>query len=257
MGMTFYPDRHHPVFFLEDALRALGADVEFNHRDERTLGCWGLIVNGKPMVWLIDNRHPHEAAKEDPAARELLARGALVCHAQKPDMERVGGYWLPLAATPGYRPMDTDKQFDVAFVGYVRDAARSTMLADIASRYTLSVGEGLFGDEAVRMYNEARVGVNIPTGYGAADAYDSMNMRLPEIASCGIPPVTSHEAYLEELGFVDGLTCFTYSDATGLLNAIGRAVNHPEVGLSALKLIQSKHTYFHRAQTVLDWLGVV
>jgi len=80
-----YPDLHHPCYFLEDALTKLGADARVV-RDETTLGCWGLLVNGKLMVWLIDNRHPHEALTEDPAAKHLLERGVLVCHAQKPDL---------------------------------------------------------------------------------------------------------------------------------------------------------------------------
>ena len=41
-----YPDRHHPCFFLEDALVKLGADAKVV-RDNTTLGCWGLTINGK------------------------------------------------------------------------------------------------------------------------------------------------------------------------------------------------------------------
>lgn len=253
--MTFYPERHHPVFFLEDALRALGADVEFNHRDERTLGCWGLIVNGKPMVWLIDNRHEHERVTEDPAAKELLARGALVCHAQKPDMERVGGKWLPLAATPGYRPMNREKLYDAAFVGYVRDAGRATLLADIASRYTLSVNAGLFGDHAVEAYNMARCGVNIPTGYGQADAYDSANMRFFEVMACGIPLVTPFENYLYDLGVIANIDYVAYHAPGDLLDAVSYALQHPEIGDTGRRLVESRHTYAHRAQQVLEWLS--
>src|SRR5260221_13131475 len=96
--MSSYPNRHHPCYFLEDALTALGAEAKVI-RDVRTDGCWGLVIDDKTMVWLIDNRHAHEALTEDSAAADLLARGVLVCHAQKPDAERVGGKWLPLAGT--------------------------------------------------------------------------------------------------------------------------------------------------------------
>ena len=275
--MTYYPDEHHPIFFLRDALRALGAEAEFNHRDERTLGCWGLIVNGKPMVWLIDNRHPHEAAKEDPAARELLARGVLVCHAQKPDMERVGGKWLPLAATPGYKPFEPrtitlksnsdsrevqvtehDKWYDVGFVGYIRDTGRSMLFADIGARYSLNTGEGLFGRNAVEAYWFSRIGVNIPTGYGAPDCYD-INMRVFEIMATGVPLVTNTLPELAELGITHADTAMLYDSPDHLIWLIGKLLEHPdkanEMGNKASQLVQEHHTYRHRAEQVLEWLN--
>jgi hypothetical protein len=240
------------VFFLEDALHDLGASVLFA-RDERTLGCWGLIVNGKTMVYLIDNRHPHEAAKEDPAAKELLARGALVCHAQKRDAERVGGKWLPLAVSPGYSFKPATAQWDVAFVGMIRDAQRAVILTDVASRYSLCVGENVFGENAVQMYREARAGLNIPTGYGTPQCYD-INMRVLEILATGTPLVTNWLPELAALGLVDGETCVTYRKPQDILTAIELAKLRPEIGFKGKRLAEEKHTYRHRAEQVLQWL---
>ncbi len=259
--MSAYPDRHHPVFFLQDALTALGADAVFNGRDSRTEGCWGLIVNGKPMVWLIDNRHSHEAEKEDPAAKRLLDAGALVCHAQKPDMERVGGRWLPLAVTPGYGvPMLPRGIFvhDVGFVGYVRDTARMQMLTHVARHFRLSILQGEFGDQAVMNYIQSAVGLNIPTGYGAPDAYDSANMRCFEILATGTPLVTPHESYLMELGLQDSANCLTYKNGDDLLMVIRKAVDNPDwsarIGREGAKRAAERHTYEARARQVLEWL---
>lgn len=255
----FYPDRHHPVFFLVDALNALGAKAEFV-KDDRTLGCWGATVNGKTMVRLIDNRHPHEALTEDPAAAELLRRGVLVCHAQRPDMERVGGKWLPLAVTPGYRLPDkpAEKLCDVALVGYIRDAGRQSMLLHVARHFKLSAYQGVFGDDAVDAYWSAKVGLNVPTGYGQADAYDSWNMRAPEILATGTPLVTSHEDYLADLGLVSWENCLTYRDADSLIVAIRGTLDDPAqlaaIGQAGAKLAQERHTYAHRAAQVLEWL---
>ena len=252
----FYPDRHHPVFFLEDELRKAGAEVEFNHRDARTLGCWGLIVNGTPLVWLIDNRWPHEAEKEDPAAAELLKRGALVCCAQKRDAVRVGGRWLPLAASPEYLeptpPMPV--VYDATFVGYIRDNGRGKLLSLLASHYITCIQQGVFGVSAVTAYQQARCGVNVPTRFGEELAYD-IPMRVFEIAATGTPLVTNYLPELAELGFVDAQTCFTYRDDSGLLKAINKVIATEGIGAAGRALVLERHTYVHRARQVLDWLN--
>lgn len=258
--MTSYPDRHHPVFFLQDALTALGADAVFNGRDARTEGTWGLIINGKPMAWLVDNRHLHEREKEDPAAAALLARGALVMCAQRPDAERVGAKWLPLGVTPGYRmPVSaSNKAADVAMVGYVRDMSRARLLTDVAAHFTLCTYQGIFGETAVEAYWTARVGLNIPTQWGEPNSWDSANMRCFEILATGTPLVTPHEDYLAVLGLEDGITCLTYRTADEMLSAIRRLVDNAElaaqIGANGAKLAAERHSYEARARQVLEWL---
>ena len=253
--MTFYPDRHHPCYFLEDALRELGAEAQVI-RNADTLNCWGLTVNEKRMIWLVDNRWPHERVTEDPAARELMQRGVLVCHAQKPDAARVGGYWLPLAATPGYQPLTAPKRFDVAFVGYIRDDNRAAVLSDVASRFSLSLAKGVFGLNAVRTYCEARVGLNVPTRYGDPNAYDSANMRCFEVLATGIPLVTAREDYLLELGIIAGQTAALYENAGHVLEAVEYALDNADrLGAAGRQLVAERHTYQQRAQTVLGWLN--
>lgn len=257
--MSDYPPRHHPCFMLEDALTALGAEAQVV-RDERTEGCWGLIVNGKRMVWLIDNRHPHEAQHEDPAAQRLLDAGVLVCHAQKPDMERVGGRWLPLAVTPGYRlPVAPfGKLYDVGFVGYVRDMRRHEVMLNVARHFTNWIGGPVFGDDAVSIYWISRIGLNVPTNYGAPDAYDSANMRLFEILATGAPLVTPYEPYLKELGLQSGINYLAYTDTNHLITTIDSFLKTPDllemIGTNGADLATARHTYRHRAEQVLAWL---
>lgn len=250
-----YPDRHHPVYFLQDALLECGVQAVFA-RDERTHNCYGLIFpdfGSRVMVWLIDNRWMHEREHEDPAAARLLDEGALVCHAQKLDQERVGGHWLPLATTPGYRYIKMPRLHDVAFVGYVRDMQRANVLLDVAASWKVSIGQRLFGDDAVRTYCGARCGINIPTRYGDPLAYD-INMRVFEIAACGIPLVTNQVSGLTELGFVDGETCFTYGKHRTPSEAVAIATQHLEIGRHGRELAGEQHTYQHRAEQVMQWL---
>lgn len=253
-----YPDKHHPVYFLQSALQALGADAQFA-KDQRTLGCWGLIVSGRPMVWLIDNRWPHERRQEDPATAELLKRGALVCHAQKRDQQRVGGHWLPLAVTPGYSPAKRPKITDVAFVGYMRDLQRVSILADVGAHFSLSRTNGVFNEAAADTYRMARVGLNVPTHYGDANAYDTMNMRCFEIPATGTPLVTSYEPELLEQGFDPDVNCIVYHSSSDVIPQIKHLLDNPElaeaVGQAGSELVMSQHTYAQRAKQVLEWLA--
>ncbi len=252
-----YPPEHHPVFFLRDALHTLGVDAVFNGRDERTLGCWGLIVEGKPFVWLIDNRWPHEAEHEDPAALELIKRGVLVTCAQLPDADRVGAKWLPLAITPGYRFEPRAKVFDVGFIGYVRDNNRAEMLRLVASRYTTAFSQGCFGDSAVSDYWQSKVGLNVPTDYGNPLAYD-INMRVFEILATGAVLVTNWLPALHatELGIITDEHCVTYCNPNELPDAIAHAIRHPEIGVAGMELALQKHTYADRAKQVMQWLAL-
>jgi glycosyltransferase involved in cell wall biosynthesis len=253
--VSYYPDRWHPCYFLADALTAMGAHAEVI-RNADTLNCWGLRVNGKLMVWLIDNRHEWEKKNEDPAAQELLSRGVLVCHAQLPDCERVGGKWLPLAASPGFRPLPSvSKRYDVVMVGYIRDPMRAMLLADIAGRFNLGLAQGLFGENAVSMYNAGRCGVNIPTHWGEETSYDSANMRLFEVLACGIPLVTPYEPYMSALGLEEGKTAFFYRNRYDLPQAVDCALQCPDVGEAGRVLVEARHTYEARARQVLEWLA--
>lgn len=258
----YYPDRHHPIFFLQDALKKLGVEAEYNKRDGRTEGCWGLIVHDRPVVWLIDNRWMHERAVEDPAAQRLITRGALVMCAQKPDAERIGARWLPLAVTPGYEPphpLHASKEFDVGFVGYVRDAERQEVLTYVSRYFKACCQENVFGERAVAIYQKARIGLNVPTRIGTPLAYDSANMRCFEVLATGTPLLTKYEPYLAELGLVNGTTCYTYDTAREVGDRVrelllSRALING-VGANGAQLALTKHTYEQRAKQVLEWLS--
>lgn len=257
--MSYYPDRHHPVFFLENALRAEGADVSFAGRGPQTDNCWGLVVNGRVVVYLIDNRWLHERQHEDAAARRLLEQGALVCHAQRPDQERVGGEWLPLAVTPGYAPpaAPVEKLYDVGFVGYVRDAWREAMLRACMARFRTSIAQGVFGVGAVHTYHTARVGLNVPTNYGDPLAYD-VPMRVPEVLATGTPLLTNALDDLAALGLVDSVNCVTYAGMSDMLEKACALINDPDaaarIGTAGVAWAQA-NTYAHRARQILEWLN--
>jgi spore maturation protein CgeB len=101
--------------------------------------------------------------------------------------------------------------------------------------------------------------LNIPTNYGAPDAYDSANMRLFEILATGTPLVTPHEPYLAELGIADRVPeVMTFTNIDYLIEGIELRLKHDDAlaksGLNNAKLARERHTYEHRARQVIEWL---
>jgi len=143
-------------------------------------------------------------------------------------------------------------------VGFVRDAGRQAVLAHVARHFKLLVMQGVFGDEAVSAYWSAKVGLNVPTGYGQPDAYDSANMRCFEILATGTPLVTTSEKYLDELGFSWSTNYLGYIDADNLITQLEHLLNNTKtldiIGKTGANLAQERHTYEHRAKQVLEWL---
>lgn len=255
MTQSPYPGGYHVCNFLGNALIELGADVQYD--DERRLGQEGLTVNGVPIVWFLDNRVPYNRVRQDPVCTELLKRGAcIVLHCQKADMLRCGGGWMPIAATPRFTPPTEliEKEWDIAFVGYLNDEHRHAVVMKVAQKFSLLHGVGVFYEDAARVYHQARVGLNVPALYGTGYDYD-VNMRTLEIPACGIPLVTAYNPALTEMGFRSGVNCLTYDNETELHQCIQMLLSDPtltdDIARNGYQLIQNKHTYYHRAMTVL------
>lgn len=256
---THYPPGYHCSVFLYNALKDLGAEVQFD--DERLLKCEGMVVNGKPVAWLLDNRIPHNRAWQDPAAIEMLRRGdVLVCHCQKADAQRVGGYWLPLAVTPPYdKPKEpVEKVYDVGFVGYLNDVERSAAMAQLCKVVDMYAAQGVFGEDAVKVYHQSKVGFNMPSLYNTDIAYD-LNMRLFEVLATGTPLVTNHNPALHDLGIHSGVNCLTYQgvgDAERQIKILLKDRFLAEaLAANAYELVMTRHTYKARAEQLLRWVN--
>ena len=258
---TPYPPNYHCLDFLQDALQALGEPVQ-RIADERTAGYDGLLVRNRALVWFLDNRLPHLAAREDAIAAQILAqRSALVLHTQKRDAMRVGGYWLPLAVTPGYARVITAKcNSDLAFVGYVRDTQRAAALEYLLKHnVTINAQSGIFPPYANAVYATARAALNIPTLYGDVVCYD-VNMRVFEAPACGALLLTNSLPELAELGFMAGVNCLTYNDLQGVLDAVqwlrdaANAQAIQRIKAAGRAWVLAKHTYAERARQVLRYI---
>lgn len=254
-----YPGGYHVVNFLGAALQEAGAHIQYD--SDALQGCEGLVVNGRPVVWFLDNRIPGNRQWQDPIARNLLATGdAMVLHCQLSDRDRVGGKWLPIATTPRFSapPHPLEKTHDIAFVGFLKDAQRKAVVQNLTRHYHAHVTSHQFYEDAAAVYHHAKIGVNVPALYGTG--YDTdVNMREFEIMASGTPLVTNDNLALNRLGIKDSVNCLTYRNERELHRAIdlllGDAALRNEISKNAVALIERRHRYRHRAETLLDLLN--
>ena len=258
---TPYPEGYSHIDFLHDALIAIGEDVQ-RIADERTMNYQGLLVRGYALVWFLDNRLPHIAQHEDLLAMQLLARKtAIVFHAQKRDAERVGGYWLPLAITPYHdRVGSGEVEYDLAFVGYIRDKLRADVFEQLKSMgISVRIEQGVFPPLSNDIYASARAGLNVPTLYGHHVSYD-VNMRVFEIPACNAILLTNYLPELLELGFEPGFNCLTYRSVDGIERAVQwmrdkkNAHRLERIRNAGRALVLTRHTYTDRAYQVLNYI---
>jgi len=265
--MSGYPDGYEPRLFLAKAVAALAPerkvgfdnpvwkDAEMTAREAP-----GFFVDGRPVLYLLDNRMPDNQWQND-AAKTIQDIGGLVFCAQKKDAEQHGFTWLPLAVTPDYLgecDRDILDNYEFAFVGYLNDLPRRALMERMQSRFTGNVQSGVFGEDAVAAYLSGRVGLNIPAFYGSPFAHD-INMRVFEVCAVGVPLLTPRLDGMEALEFEHGVNCFMYRDAIELSTILELALTNDaylsKVGQAGHELVMTRHLYSHRAGRVLEALG--
>jgi hypothetical protein len=246
--------------FLASELIRFGAEVEFREHQLMT-------VNGIPVTWGLDNRFSQNRPREeDRLMRFCLEKGGWALCSQLRDYLRLREQWgpherlrwLPLAASPGFFPVRKEKSFDVGFVGYLRDPMRINVIQTLSERFHVAAVQGFFGEDARDLYNRSRVGVNIPTGLFQDTCYD-VNMRVFEIAACGVPLVTNFLPELETLGFRHAENILWYRHPKEIPSLVQWCLDNPmdaeKMAGGALELVLSRHTYRHRARELLRLMG--
>jgi hypothetical protein len=257
--MSYYPSYWSATRFLVDQLIYFGAEV----RCENQLK---FFVNGIPMTWGADNRYPENRAyEEDTLMRSCLETGGWALCAQLPDAERLQKtwksdhiYWIPLGISPNFFPQKEKKRYDACFVGYLRDPARLQIIHNLVDHIRMAVAQGVFEEDARRLYNASYLGFNACSNYSTEYAYD-INMRVFEITGCGIPLVTNYLSALEKLGFKHGENVFFYHNADEVLPLFQECLENkaclPIVGSKGYELVTYRHTYRHRAREVFWLMG--
>jgi len=274
--------RYNPATYLEKALRELGHNAFITQgqvpEDDPSVDLYLCVDSGGPLVvqdswasrcafWFIDSRrncNPDVRQPDDDSqAEKIFKAGGWVFQAQYEDTLRlrdkgIDSTWLPLAADPevwASHPKE-NKLYDVAFVGNCYDPTRLEILDKLGKEFNFYWPgiEGAIMEDGAKVYRQSRVGFNISSFYGQNIAYD-INMRVFEIMSCGIPLVTNYVLGLDLLpGLGNCPGVFTYQSLEEIVPTIKEALECETVYTH--NSIVEKHTYRHRAQQILEVVGV-
>jgi hypothetical protein len=213
-------------------------------------------LRGRPLAgWLIDT---HRGVRW----RARLAKGFdATFTAQRRAVQDlrastgVEATWLPLAVAhddcvPG--PPLPSRRWDVAFVGATPPGSfRSALLEALQGKVDLAPwGSYVAPDSMMALYRDARIVLNVPVS-------DDLNMRAFEASGAGALLVT---------GPMDGLDAILPAGAAHIVpersvgnwvSEICAALADPDIADRAnagRTAVISRHTYDHRAETLLDAL---
>ncbi|WP_417850322.1 glycosyltransferase family protein [Thalassoglobus sp.] len=158
--------------------------------------------------------------------------------------------WLPLACDPQiHGRVQTNKQFDVAFVGHIFPGERQELLEQIAARYPNSfIGQQNFLKMA-ETYSASRVVFN-------RSIRNDINMRVFEGLCSGSLLLTNDLSANGPAELIqEGVHYASYSDTAELFDKLVYYLNHDEVreriaGAGRQHVLQH-HTYRHRMETLL------
>lgn len=165
--------------------------------------------------------------------------------------------WLPLAFAPELLPRTLpERDIDIAYVGSA-DATvhpqRSILLDALRGRFPLHRFGRATPEEMGRIYAAARVVFN-------RSVNNDLNMRFFEAMGAGAVLVTDRviDNGVEAL-FEEGLHYLCYESEDDLLRKVGDVLQDTDrlraIGTSAQSLVQSRHTYAHRASDLATHLA--
>jgi hypothetical protein len=187
----------------------------------------------------------HVFASSVVSARRLLSVG----------FSRVS--YLPFAVdTSLHNDPNLAKDYEVAFVGNLdlppTRQKRLALLANLEQRYRMNdYRTPVYGDAMMNVYNRTKIVVNIPwSGSGA------FNMRTFEAMAAGALLLTQDVGTGSHDLFQPGVHLDYYTDEADLIGKIDYYLGHEQdrlrIAQTGMQEVLTKHTYQHRAATVLE-----
>jgi spore maturation protein CgeB len=211
-----------------------------------------------PAIFYVIDTHLKKPLKK--IKRQVKHYDIVFC-AQKEGVEtlrrevKVDAQWLPLACDPGiHKNLGSPKKYDIGFVG--RDAqkfARGKQLQLLRKKFTDSFIGQIDFQQMSEIYSASRIGFN-------SSIANDINMRIFEIMASGCFLLTNRikKNGLYEL-FEEGKHLVTYRNDREMIKLIlyylGHENEREQIARQGYELICAKHTYFHRVQTLFNYIA--
>ncbi len=160
--------------------------------------------------------------------------------------------WLPFACVPQlHRNLQLPKSYDIVFVGNTNPniyPERAQLLQSLDKKFRVGLFSGKFKEEMVQVLNQGKIVFN-------KSFNGDLNMRVFEALGCGAFLLTDRiQNGLLDL-FEDRKHLVVYDNQKDLEEKAAYYLQHDsereEIAKNGQKEVLEKHTYFHRAKTIL------
>ncbi len=204
------------------------------------------------LMWSIDTHHYDKRAFQAYFQKDFdILYSSNMDHANF--FKHTKFQWLPCACDPDFhRKMNLPKIYDVAFVGSLDPKdypERVRILEKLSKKFKVHTFHKVYREEMVRILNQAKIVFN-------KSHSGDINFRIFETLSCGSFLITDRlNNGLQDL-FQDGKHLAMYDNLGELEDKVSYYLTHDEereqIASTGQKEVRDKHTFYHRAKTMLD-----
>jgi hypothetical protein len=201
------------------------------------------------MIWCID---AHVRGQEPYERIFRNGKYDILAHSTKAYVREKHHLWLPNCTDASLvKPMPTvAKTHRIGFCGNHVTPQRKQAVNLLSQVFGLKQDIFVIGEDMVRAINSYHIHFNM-------NIANDINYRSFETLACGTVLVTNYSPEYLELGFVDGVNCFFYTDERDMVRVVTKAINmigSPEfasIGDAGRQLFLERHTYAERAEKIL------
>lgn len=259
--------------YIEKVIKDAGIDYQHHwtkdaHKILKEFDLYLRIDHGDYKYDIPDDLHPavfyaidtHLKKPYKKIKRQVRHYDIVFC-AQKSGQQRlakdtgIDAQWLPLACDPEiHTRIEVPKKYDIGFVG--RDAkkfARGRHLEILKKKYPASFVGTIDFRKMSDVYSASKIGFN-------SSIINDINMRMFEIMSCGCFLLTN---YIKDNGFnqlfKDRENLAVYKNDKQLIELcqyyLKNDQEREQIARAGFELAVNRHTYFHRVQTMFNYLA--
>ena len=142
------------------------------------------------------------------------------------------------------------KHYDWCFIGFMNTDHRIRGLEQMCDGFeNFYVNHALFFEDVAKVYTDSKVVMNI-------SVCGDLNMRSFEVLATRSCLLTDEQNGMAEAGFKHMENCLIYHSTEEAMDLMSWALDHPvereQIADAGWRMVLEKHTYSHRARTLLD-----
>ncbi len=172
----------------------------------------------------------------------------------------IKAFWVPFGCDPDViRPLNTEKKYDIGFVGTDGKGYRPKLLGWLRKRYPNSFIGKIGCDKISDIYSASKIGLNYAVKQRGRK--NGLNMRFFEVLGTKTFLLTNRlsDCDVRELGLEDKKHLVSYRNRWQLFRLIDYYLKHDEererIAQAGYEFVLANHTYDHRVGQMLKLIS--